>query len=162
MLMHSTRDNITNDFSVEVNFTGQGLDPAKVTEILGIEPIKTAKAGDPCRNGTSSYEEGIWAYEVSSNDEVTECRDHQLNCLIDKVEPRMAELREAGVERAYFYFTLSSFVGLMNIRFKAETLARLGSLDADLYVSCFDCFNPKHSIWQDGAAIAESPVDGQA
>jgi hypothetical protein len=159
--MHSTRDNITNDFSVEVNFTGQNLDPARVTEIIGLQPIKSAKTGEPRRNGGAVHEEGIWAYETSSNDEVTECRDHQLNCLIDKVQPRMEELREAGVERTYFYFTLSSFVGLLNIRFKAETLARLGSLNADLYVSCFDCFNPKHSIWQDGAAVAENHAESE-
>lgn len=156
MLMNSTSDTITNDFSVEINFIGSNLDPSRVTEIIGLEPIKTATTGQPRRSGSDAvYEEGFWAYEVSSTDEVTECRDHQLNCLVDQVEPHLERLRDAGVEKIYFYYTLSSFVGLMNVRFKAETMAKLGQINADLYVSCFDCFNPKHSIWKDGAAMAD-------
>jgi hypothetical protein len=160
--MHLNTDSITNDFSVEVNLLGSNLDPERITSITGLEPVKAARKGDPRSVGKegSVYEQGFWAHEISSNDDVTECRDHQLVCLAQSLEPHIDKLRDAGVERVYFYYTLSSYVGLLNVRFKAETLQTLAKLDADLYVTCFDCFNPNHPIWRD--AMAESPVDGQA
>ncbi len=161
MHMQPTRDNIANDFSVEVNFTGAALDPDRITEITGLAPLKSAKTGDARQNSDSVCEEGFWSYETSSHDDVNECRDHQLICLVDKLEPHVAELHAAGVERIYFYYTLSSFVGLMNIRFKAETMEKLGRINADLYVSCFDCFNPNHSIWQDDEAMADASANGK-
>ncbi|MBC8145131.1 MAG: DUF4279 domain-containing protein [bacterium] len=139
-----------NDYSVEVNMLGKDLEPAAVTSILGLEPMEAARSGEPRRNGkgNGSHSEGFWAYEAASHDDVNECRDHQLVCLVDRIEPNIEKLRASGVERIYFYYTLSSFTGLMNIRFRPDTLAKLGRLDADLYVSCFDCFNPKHPFWQ--------------
>jgi hypothetical protein len=156
--MQLTSNSITNDFSVEINFTGANLDPDRITEIIGLQPVKVSRAGEPRKaDANDLHEEGFWSYETSSNDEITECRDHQLNCLVDTVEPHIDSLRDAGVDRVYFYYTLSSFVGLMNIRFKAETLEKIGRIKADLYVSCFDCFNPQHSFWQ-----TEPQADGQA
>jgi len=150
-----------NDYSVEVNLLGKDLDPSAVTSILGLEPMEAARSGEARRNGRANgtHQEGFWAYETASHDDVNECRDHQLVCLVDAIEPHLEKLRAAGVERIYFYYTLSSFTGLMNIRFRPDTLAKIGRLDADLYVSCFDCFNPKHPFWQtstieDGNATA--------
>ena len=141
---------IQNDYSVEVNLCGHDLDPDRVTEILGLAPVEAARKGDSRHNGHANgvYEDGFWAYERISSDDVNECRDHLLACLVSSVEPHIEKLRAAGVERIYFYYTLSSFTGLMNIRFKADTLEKLGRIDADLYVSCFDFFNPKHPFWQ--------------
>jgi hypothetical protein len=144
----STNDYVTNDYSIEVNFLGADLDPDLVSRILGLTPVKAARRGAVRPHGNGSYEEGHWVYEASTQDDVTECRDHQLNCLIESVEPHIESLRAAGVDRILFYYTLSSFIGLLNIRFKSETMARLGALNADLYVTCFDCFNPKHPFWK--------------
>lgn len=157
MRMQLTRDNLTNDFSVEVNLMGQNMDPDQVTQILGLKPLKAARAGDPRRNGNPDavYEENFWCYEISSQDDVNECRDHQLTCLADTIAPRMDELRAAGVERIYFYYTLSSFIGILNVHFKKETLAKLAAIGADLHVSGFDCFNPKHPMWQEDGALAD-------
>jgi hypothetical protein len=139
-----------NDYSVEVNLLGKDLDPAMVSTILGLEPAEAARSGEPRRNGhgDGTHLEGLWTYEAASHDDVNECRDHQLVCLVDSIAPKIEQLRAAGVERIYFYYTLSSFTGLMNIRFRPDTLAKIGNLGADLYVSCFDCFNPKHPFWQ--------------
>jgi hypothetical protein len=139
-----------NDYSVEVNLLGTNLEPETVTSILGLQPIEAARNGDPRRNGsgTGTHVEGLWAYEAASHDDVNECRDHQLVCIVDAIAPHVEKLRSAGVERIYFYYTLSSFTGLMNIRFRPDTLAKIGQLGADLYVSCFDCFNPRHPFWQ--------------
>lgn len=148
--MNNAHDPTTNDFSVELNLVGRDLDPERISAILGIDPSKAARAGEArahCRNG-SAYELGFWAHEISSTDEVTQCRDHQLTCLADTVAPHAASLREAGVERIYFYFTMSSFIGLLNVKFNAETMRKLGELDADLYVSCYDCFDPQHPFWK--------------
>jgi hypothetical protein len=158
--MAPATDLLRNDFSVEVNFVGRELDPDRLTSILELQPTNAARAGQPRNNGrgNAAYQDGFWVYEVSSNDEINECRDHQLNCLVDAVAPKVDQLRAAGVERIYFYYTLSSFAGMLNIRFKAETLQKLGGIDADLYVSCFDCFNPKFlndAIIGDGIAIAD-------
>jgi hypothetical protein len=160
--MHLNSDSITNDFCVEVNLIGSELDPDRVTSITGLEPVKAARAGDTRTFGkeNSVYEHGFWAYEVSSTDEITECRDHQLICLARSIEPHIDQLRDAGVERVYFYFTLSSVVGLLNIRFKSETLQTIARLDADLYVSCYDCFNPKHPLWSESSLAAEASADG--
>jgi len=162
--MQVTRDNITNDFSVEINLIGRNADPEKITAILGLTPLKAARAGDPRRNGSPDavYEEGFWSYETSSQDDVNQCRDHQLNCLADAIEPHVQKLREAGVERIYFYYTLSSFLGILNIHFKSETLEKLARIGADLHVSGFDCFNPKHPIWQEDGSLMEAPADGKA
>ncbi len=142
---------ITNEFSVEVNLTGAALDPAHITEILGLQPTTAACAGDARKSGDAAkvHTEGFWAYEVSSNDEVNECRDHQLNCVVDTITPHRERLREAGVERIYFYFTLSSFVGLMNIHLHPSTMSKLSAIEADLYITCFDCFDPQHAFWNE-------------
>ncbi len=144
-------ETIKNDFSVEVNMTGPDLDPGKVTELLGLVPTTSARTGDPRSNGhaDATYAEGIWCHEVSAQDEINQCRDHQLICLVNNIEPKIDAIRAAGVERIYFYFTLSSYVGMMNLHFKAETMGKLANIDADLYVTCFDCFNPKHSFWKE-------------
>lgn len=164
--MHVNSDSITNEFSVEINLIGSELDPDQITAILGLEPVKIARAGEPRCNGKedSFHEHGFWAYETTSHDEVNECRDHQLICLAESIEPHIEKLRSAGVERIYFYFTLSSVFGLLNIRFKAETLELLGRIGADLYVSCYDCFNPNHPIWRQPsmAEAASAPADGKA
>ncbi len=162
--MQLTRDNLTNDFSVEINLIGQNIDPERITAILGMQPLKTARAGDPRRNDGSEsvHEHGFWTYEVSSQDDINECRDHQLNCLVEAIAPHIDQLRENGVETIYFYYTLSSFLGLLNIHFKAETLKKLALIGADLHVSCFDCFNPNHSIWREDGSLAATPTDGQS
>lgn len=131
--------------------TGADLDPAKVTEILGLVPTDSARTGDPRRNGhaDAAYTEGFWCHEVSAQDEINQCRDHQLCNLVDIIEPKADLLRSAGVERIYVYFTLSSYVGMMNLHFKAETMGKLSKIGADLYVTCFDCFNPNHAFWQE-------------
>lgn len=165
--MQTNGNPITNDFSVEVNLTGPGLDPALISTILGLEPTSAARAGEPrkrCDDGTKVHTEGFWAYEVSSNDEVNECRDHHLNCVVDTLTPHRDRLKEAGVERIYFYFTLSSFLGLMNIRLQASTMNKLAEIGADLYISCFDCFDPRHSYWSVGVDIPnqQPSADGNA
>jgi hypothetical protein len=139
------------------------LAPSRNTTILGLDPVEGARSGDPRRNGNGigMHEEGFWSYEAASHDDVNECRDHQLVCLVDSIEPHVESLRSAGVERIYFYYTLSSFTGLMNIRFRPDTLAKIGRLNADLYVSCFDCFNPKHPFWQ-SSAIEDSTESASA
>lgn len=143
-----------NDYSVEVNMLGADLDPDAITSILNLDPIESARAGEPRRNGrgNGAHNEGLWAFEAASHDDINECRDHQLVCLVDNIAPNVERLRAAGVERIYFYYTLSSFTGMMNIRFRPDTLAKIGQLGADLYVSCFDCFNPKHPFWQSASA----------
>jgi hypothetical protein len=144
----SMKDYVTNDYSVEVNLVGTALDPERITEILQLQPAKSACRGGARPSGNGTYEEGYWVYEASSQDDLTECRDHQLSCLLESIEPHVPALRAAGVERINFHFTLSSFIGLMNIRFHSETMARLGAIDADLYVACYDCFDPKHPYWR--------------
>lgn len=158
--MRPNPDYPTNDYSVEVNLVGRLLNPERISDILGIQPTKAALAGDPrptCKKG-SPYDMGFWSHEVSTQDDLTECRDHHLTCLADAVAPHVYALREAGVERIYFYYTMSSFIGMLNVKFNAETMAKLASMNADLHVSCYDCFDPKHPFWstqpeaQDGAA----------
>jgi hypothetical protein len=158
--MQTNGHTITNEFSVEVNLTGAAIDPARITEILGLQPTTSASTGEPRRSKPGDapkvYTEGFWAYEVSSNDEVNECRDHQLNCVVDTLTPHCERLREAGVERIYFYFTLSSFLGLMNIHLQTETMSKLSAIGADLYISCFDCFDPSHAFWSEEDATADN------
>lgn len=162
----STSDYVTNDYSVEVSFLGADLDPDRISEILGLQPAKSARRGCVRPSGNGAYEEGLWMYETTTQDDLTECRDHQLNCLIGQVEPHMEALRTAGVERIHFYYTLSSFIGLMNIHFCSETMARVGALNADLYVTCYDCFDPNHPYWNaelshDGASNGEDASKGE-
>lgn len=151
-------DHAHNDFSVELNIVGATLDPERISSITGLTPTTSAAAGDPRPSGGDGavYDEGVWCYEVSSNDEVNECRDHQLVCILDAVEPHIDEIRAAGAERIYFYFTIASAIGMLNMRFKAETMQRLAAIGADLYVSGFDCFNPKHPFWTDEPSAATS------
>ncbi len=145
---------LTNDYSVQVTLTGEDLDPDLVTTLLTIEPTTTGRRGEERRvtpeGERKLWESGVWSHEVSSSDDVTECRDHQLLSLVDAIEPQLDRLRGAGLERIYFYYTLASSIGLMNVRLRPETMRRLGAIDADLYVSCFDCFNPEHEYWKEG------------
>lgn len=146
-------DSVTSISSVEVNLVGPQLDPAIVTSIVGREPTCSGRAGEPCsrHDPIKKREEGYWALEMSGGDELVECRDHGIICLADALLPHRERLREAGVDRIYFYFTLSSFIGMLNVRLKAETMRKLVELDADIHVSCFDCFDPNHSFFNLGA-----------
>lgn len=147
--MSSVNDCCTNDFSVELNLMGHDLDPDRVTSILGLRPVKAGRKGDPRTFSADGgvYDMGFWVHEISSQNEITDCRDHQLTCLADAIMPHVDALESAGVERIYFYYTMSSFIGMLNIKFNAETMAKLGSINADLYVSCYDCFDSKHPFW---------------
>jgi len=150
MMMNS--DALTNITSVEVNLVGVRLDPDRVTTILGLEPSGAARSGEPCsrKDPMKLRDEGYWAHEISAGDELTECRDHGINCLADSLLPHRDTLRDAGVERIYFYYTLSSFIGMLNVRLKSETMRKLSELEADIYVSCFDCFDPNHEFFNLG------------
>lgn len=150
--MSGSTNSVANEYSVEVNLLGTNFDPERISSILGIEASKSAVAGQPRRKDRddSVHEESFWAYEVSSQDDINECRDYQIACVADIIEPNIEQLREAGVERIYFYYTLSSFYGMLNVRLKAETMERLTRIGADLYLTGFDCFNPNHPFWQDG------------
>ena len=142
----------TNTYSVELTLTGDNLDPERVTALLDLEPSTAGLKGDERRvtpdGERKVWETGTWSHDVDSSDDVNECRDHQLLCLVDAIEPHLAQLREEGLERIYFYYTLTSSIGLMNLRLRPETMKRLGAIDADLYVSCFDCFDPDHDYWK--------------
>lgn len=147
---------LTNDYSVEVTLTGENFDPEKASAILGVQPTKSGCKGEPrqAHHGGAVWDASFWAREINSRDDVNQCRDHHISCLIDDIEPHIGTLRDAGMERIYFYFTLSSSIGLLNMKLNASTMGRLADIGADLYVSCFDCFNPNHAFWQeDGAAL---------
>lgn len=145
---------LTNDYSVEITLTGDDFDPGTATEIMGLTPTKSGRKGearDSGRNG-SVWETGFWSREISSRESAEECRDQHLGCLADEIRPHIDKLRAIGLERVYFYFTLTSPIGMLNLRLKPETMRKLCDIEADLYVSCFDCFNPNHSFWKDGVA----------
>ena len=121
-----------------------------------ISPTRKGKKG-AARNDAPSgplHEGGFGSHEVNARDDVNECRDHQITCLIDAISPKREELRAAGVDRIWFYYTLASSIGLLNIRLRPETMAQLAALEADLYISCFDCFNPKHEFWKGEETVA--------
>lgn len=141
---------LTNDYSVEVTLAGKDLDPASVTSIIGVEPTKRGARGEVREKGREDearWEEGFWSHEINSRDDIHECRDHHITCLVDEIAPHVETLKDAGMERIYFYYTLASSIGLMNIKLAPGTMKRLADIDADLYISCFDCFDPNHAFW---------------
>lgn len=144
---------LTNDYTVQVTLIGKDLDPAEVSTILPLTPSTAARRGEqrPTANGSEAHawEHGVWSHEVNTRDDVNECRDHQILCMVDEIEPRHEDLRRAGVDRIYFYYTLASSIGMMNIRLRPETMRRLADIEADLYISCFDCFDPSDRYWKD-------------
>src|SRR5688500_2818543 len=144
----------TNDYSVQVTLSGDRFDPARATGIIGLEPTKSGIKGEPrdpqsTEENAPLWETGFWSRDVHSKDDIIECRDHQLLCLIDEIAPHIDALKSIGMERIYFYYTLASSIGMMNIRLQPETMRRLAAIDADLYITCFDCFNPKHEYWNE-------------
>lgn len=159
----SLLDQVTNEYTIEVDLIGNHLDPTAVTDIMGLQPSESARLGDPRRNGHEGaiHEHGFWTYDASNQDDINECRDHQLCMLAEKIAPKIDQLRSAGVERIYFYYTLCSQIGLMNIHFKAETLQKVSELGADLYVSCYDCFNPNDPIWKEDVKFEEETASEQ-
>jgi hypothetical protein len=152
----SLLDQVTNEYTVEVDLLGDALDPEKITAIMGVKPSESAKAGEPRKhNHGALHDHGFWTYEAVTEGDISECRDYQLQCLADMIHPHLDQLRGAGVERIYFYYTLCSHTGLMNIHFKTETLAWISARGAYLYISCFDCFNPNDPMWKENASLSE-------
>ena len=148
---------LTNEYSIEVTLAGKDFDPVRATAIIGKEPMKSGRCGEPRHHhqeNEACWEESFWSYEISSRDDINECRDHHITCLIDDIQPHIETLKAAGMERLYFYYTLTSSIGLLNIKLAPETMARLAGINADLYISCFDCFDPNHSFWNE--AISEN------
>ncbi len=159
----SILDQVTNEYTIEVDLIGDKVDPEAITRIMGLQPTDTACTGDPRKNGHEGavHEHGFWTYDATNHDDTGDCRDHQLRVLAEQIAPKVEQLRDAGVERIYFYYTLCSQTGLMNIHFKAETLAHLSTIGADLYVSCYDCFNPNDALWKEEVSFEEESADGQ-
>jgi hypothetical protein len=153
----SLLDQVTNEYTIEVDLIGDAIDPDRITAIMGFNPTESGRIGDPRKNGHEGavHERSFWTYDATNHDDVGECRDHQLRLLAEQIGPKADQLREAGVERIYFYYTLCSQIGLMNIHFKAETLQKVSDIGADLYVSCYDCFNPNDPIWKEDASFQE-------
>ena len=151
---------LTNEYSIEVTLTGESFQFEKATEILGLEPTKVGRKGEPKRKGQCNtvWEADYWSHEINSRDDVNTCRDHHISCLVDQIAPHVEALKAAGMERVYFYFTLSSSIGLLNMKLNPATMKRLADVDADLYISCFDCFDPGHSFWKEeaGAEMADT------
>ncbi|MCE2503662.1 MAG: DUF4279 domain-containing protein [Chlorobi bacterium] len=146
---------LTNDYSVEVTLAGKDFDPVKASQLLGKEPTKSGRCGEPRhlhQESDACWKESFWSYEISSRDDIHECRDHHISCLIDDIQPHMEALKEAGMERVYFYYTLASSIGLLNIKLAPATMRRLSEIEANLYISCFDCFNPNHAFWKEDIA----------
>lgn len=144
----------TNDYSVEVTLTGDGIDPEDISSILGKKPSKVGRKGDPRHpDRPDVHEESFWSHEINSRDDVNQCRDHHISCLIDDIAPHIGRLKDAGMERIYFYYTISSSIGMLNMKLNPETMRRLSDIDADLYISCFDCFDPNHDFWKAGEGI---------
>ncbi len=156
---HLTADPfLTNEYSIEVTLTGESFDPDNATAILGLAPAKTGRKGEPKREGQTDavWDAHFWSHEINSRDDVNQCRDHHISCLVDQIAPHVESLQSAGMERIYFYYTLSSSIGLLNIKLNPETMKRLADIGADLYISCFDCFDPEHSFWK-SEALEGSP-----
>lgn len=152
---------LTNDYSVEVTLTGEHFSPEKASAILGVQPTKAGSKGEPrqTRHEGAVWDTNFWSREINSRDDVTQCRDHHISCLIDDIEPHVEALRSAGMERIYFYFTLSSSIGLLNMKLNPTTMGRLAGIDADLYISCFDCFDPNHEFWQEDGEELEAKAN---
>ena len=145
---------LTNEYSIEITLTGKDFDPEKATRILGKEPTKSGKCGEErnsMRENAGCWDESFWSYEISARDDINECRDHHISCLIDDIAPHTEVLKEAGMERIYFYYTLASSIGLLNIKLTPTTMSRLAEINADLYISCFDCFDPNHEFWNESS-----------
>ena len=144
---------LTNEYSVEITLAGKNFDLEKANQLLDKEPTKSGQCGEPRhlhKENEACWEESFWSYEISSRDDIHQCRDHHISCLIDDIQPHIEALKKAGMERIYFYYTLASSIGLLNIKLAPGTMRRLAEIDADLYISCFDCFNPNHAFWKEG------------
>lgn len=115
-------------------FCNQDVDPARVTELLGLVPSEAVRIGEPLRyeNGYERASQlGIWRLELSrqSDAEPVEAQPGQWLHLL---EPRADGFRELAIEGYEPYLECRADAGSLSICVPAEILGRLSALHLSL------------------------------
>lgn len=77
--------------SAALYLTGKDLEPQKITEKLGVKPLKSYKKGDKRQNGEKDWSHGLWMISSSENVSSLELMTH-IKWLLDQLEPAKMEL----------------------------------------------------------------------
>ena len=145
--MENSSEQIKDQFSVSFRIMKTSLDPTKLTALLGIEPDKSHRKGDPQISKTKSgkvmyfapYSSGLWCLN-SNLDKCSELQDHILN-IVDRIEAKkelLIKLKDEGFEMDLYcgYFLLGECQpGFSLSNSVLEKISELGmDLGIQLYV----------------------------
>ena len=129
--------------AVSFRIMGTDLDPSEVTEMLGVAPDKSHRAGDPIgtvfSRSAADFSEGLWALESSVGE--AESLERHIASIISRLEgasDKLSKLKWRGYRVDVFVgiFEIDNNVGL---ELSSDTLRAIAGLSAslnlDLYAS---------------------------
>ena len=133
-------------FSVSFRIISDGLEPSEITSLLGIEPDKAHRKGDPNTSITKKgkvmhyapFRFGVWRIE-SKLDKYCKLQDHLTN-VIERLEPKkdiLAKLKVDGFEMDFSCGYLFSEEDQPSIFLSNEMLKRMAGLGVDLGISLY-------------------------
>jgi hypothetical protein len=138
IILESTIENRPYPPYISLILRGEALDPEKITEMLGINPTKSAKHGDK-RGRSNKWPHGIWILESSEQIESVDPIKHII-WLLDKLEPSKTNLIEISRDQT-IDAEISCFWIMPNthevLTIAPELLSRISALNVRFELSIY-------------------------
>ncbi len=121
------------DIEVALKLTGQGFDPEDVTKVVGLQPTKTWRLGDPVQRTALRRKNDGWSIGVAPTEtfdmETVLCR------LLDIIEPHKEKIIESMSRfnlQGEISFGVFVYGETPASYFEADTVRRVAALGASL------------------------------
>ena len=144
--MENSAEEIQDHFSVSFRIMKAGLEPSKLTTLLGMEPDKSHKKDDPRISKTKSgkvlyhapFNSGLWCLE-SKLDKSSKLQEHILD-ITDRIESKrdlLIKLKDEGFEMDLYcgYFLLGE--SQPGISLSNSVLKKISELGMDLGIQLY-------------------------
>ena len=144
--MNEFYEQLDNYFSVSFRVAGSGLEPSRITELLGVKPDIEHKKGEPrilkYKNGTSKeyapWDRGLWCLE-SKIDKYCKLKDHIENVLsfIETKRESLLYLRGIGMVMDLYCGYFISPASQAGISLPCDVLKRVSELGIDVCIELY-------------------------
>lgn len=138
-------------YEVSLRIAGDDLVPERVTEMLGLQPERIGRRGEPITRHPRSarYRKNVWIWRATVDSAIG--FEEQFQHALPLVEGRASELRqvtsEAGVE-SYWFLGFASGNGQGMATLSPGTLGRLAALGLEVVLDLYPDFLNEQGEWQ--------------
>jgi hypothetical protein len=136
--MENQKNSVDSKIKVHINITDFDVDPEEITEIIGIQPTKTRKAGDPVPRTIIKTKMNGWLLYAPC-DPFKSDLDEQVEKLLEIIEPYKDNFSKlpkgTHIELSCFLY---SYKERPIIGFSAESIKKLAEIGASIDVDSYD------------------------